>query len=98
MAASRRLADTTLFAGIRSSHQKEVSPIHHIARRGYHIELGAREKALLEEDPALKRFKSYKNNLKRVSKIGDVLTIVVVAACSYELYAVATTRKEQRLH
>ncbi|KAG2643240.1 succinate dehydrogenase subunit 7, mitochondrial-like isoform X1 [Panicum virgatum] len=33
--------------------------------RGYHVELGAREKALLEEDVALKRFKSYKNSVKQ---------------------------------
>ncbi|XP_074565754.1 succinate dehydrogenase subunit 7, mitochondrial-like isoform X1 [Curcuma longa] len=97
MAAFRRLAETTtLFGTVHSAPQKETSPspTNHIARRGYHIDLGAREKALLEEDPALKKFKSYKNNLKRVSKIGDVLTIVVVAACAYELYAVATVRKE----
>ncbi|CAL9099556.1 unnamed protein product [Musa acuminata var. zebrina] len=137
--------------------EASTSPSNQISRRGYHIDLGAREKAvgpsslsdslsggrmekslkhgtarfrkpdgqlyyislhrtymasswpfvhdyilvlfelqLLEEDPALKRFKSYKNNLKRVSKIGDVLTILVVAACTYELYAVATVRKDQR--
>uniref|UniRef100_A0A453KRE2 Uncharacterized protein n=1 Tax=Aegilops tauschii subsp. strangulata TaxID=200361 RepID=A0A453KRE2_AEGTS len=34
---------------------------------------------LLEEDVALKRFKSYKNSVKRVSKIGNVLTLVVFA-------------------
>ncbi|XP_074565755.1 succinate dehydrogenase subunit 7, mitochondrial-like isoform X2 [Curcuma longa] len=96
MAAFRRLAETTtLFGTVHSAPQEtSPSPTNHIARRGYHIDLGAREKALLEEDPALKKFKSYKNNLKRVSKIGDVLTIVVVAACAYELYAVATVRKE----
>lgn len=32
---------------------------------------------LLEEDPALKRFKSYKNTVKRVSKIGNGLTVLV---------------------
>ncbi|CAD5169922.1 unnamed protein product [Musa acuminata subsp. malaccensis] len=98
MAAFRRLTESTHFAALRSSSQKEAStsPSNQISRRGYHIDLGAREKALLEEDPALKRFKSYKNNLKRVSKIGDVLTILVVAACTYELYAVATVRKDQR--
>ncbi|XP_074586026.1 succinate dehydrogenase subunit 7, mitochondrial-like isoform X1 [Curcuma longa] len=97
MAAIRKLAEkTTLFGAVSSTPQKEMlpSPMNHIARRGYHIDLGVREKALLEEDPALKRFKSYKNNLKRISKVGDVLTIVVVAACAYELYAVTTVRKE----
>lgn len=38
---------------------------------------------LLEEDPALKKFKSYKNTVKRVSRIGDVLTILVVAGKTY---------------
>jgi hypothetical protein len=33
---------------------------------------------LLEEDVALKRFKSYKNGVKQVSKIGSVLTLAVV--------------------
>jgi len=32
----------------------------------------------LEEDVALKRFKSYKNSVKQVSKIGNVLTLAVV--------------------
>ncbi|XP_042409698.1 succinate dehydrogenase subunit 7, mitochondrial-like isoform X2 [Zingiber officinale] len=96
MAAIRKLAEkTTLFGAISSTPQEMLpSPMNHIARRGYHIDLGAREKALLEEDPALKRFKSYKNNLKRISKVGDALTIVVVAACAYQLYAVTTVRKE----
>ncbi|NP_001132723.1 Succinate dehydrogenase subunit 7, mitochondrial-like [Zea mays] len=62
-------------------------------RRGYHVELGAREKALLEEDVALKRFKSYKNSVKQVSKIGNALTLAVVLACSYELAVLATSTK-----
>jgi hypothetical protein len=33
---------------------------------------------LLEEDVPLKRFKSYKNGVKQVSKIGSVLTLAVV--------------------
>ncbi|CAL9751623.1 unnamed protein product, partial [Musa acuminata subsp. burmannicoides] len=88
MAAFRRLAESTHFAALRSSSQKEAStsPSNQISRRGYHIDLGAREKALLEEDPALKRFKSYKNSLKRVSKIGDVLTILVVAGMVFVIF------------
>ncbi|ONM54760.1 Succinate dehydrogenase subunit 7A mitochondrial [Zea mays] len=59
------------------------SPHHHLQpSRGYHVELGAREKALLEEDVALKRFKSYKNSVKQVSKIGNVLTLAVVFGMS----------------
>lgn len=37
---------------------------------------------LLEEDVALKRFKSYKNSVKQVSKIGNVLTLAVVVGMS----------------
>ncbi|KAH7674437.1 Succinate dehydrogenase (quinone) protein [Dioscorea alata] len=85
---------TSLFSRFSSRLQK-ADPFH-LPRRGYHIDLGAREKALLEEDPALKKFKSYKNTVKRVSRIGDVLTILVVAACSYEFYAVAVLKSEQR--
>ncbi|XP_038984061.1 succinate dehydrogenase subunit 7, mitochondrial-like [Phoenix dactylifera] len=88
------LSKSSLFSGLRF-HSQKAEPALHLPHRGYHIELGAREKALLEEDPALKKFKSYKNTVKRVSKIGDVLTVIVVAACSYEIYAVAATRGEQ---
>ncbi|XP_010928555.1 succinate dehydrogenase subunit 7, mitochondrial isoform X2 [Elaeis guineensis] len=89
------LSKSSLFSGLRF-HSQKGEPGLHLPRRGYHIELGAREKALLEEDPALKKFKSYKNTVKRVSKVGDALTVIVVAACSYEIYAVAATRREQR--
>jgi hypothetical protein len=34
---------------------------------------------LLAEDSALKPFKSYKKSVKKLRKVGDVLTIVVVA-------------------
>lgn len=37
---------------------------------------------LLAEDAALKPFKSYKQSVKKLRKIGDVLTIVVVAGMS----------------
>ncbi|XP_054822096.1 succinate dehydrogenase subunit 7A, mitochondrial-like isoform X3 [Prosopis cineraria] len=37
---------------------------------------------LLAEDPSLKPFKSYKKSVSRIKRIGDVLTIVVVAAYS----------------
>ncbi|KAM0943130.1 putative succinate dehydrogenase subunit 7 [Dioscorea sansibarensis] len=83
---------TSLFSRFSSRLQDPF----HLPRRGYHIDLGAREKALLEEDPALKKFKSYKTTVKRVSRIGDVLTILVVAACSYEFYAVAALKSGQR--
>lgn len=38
---------------------------------------------LLEEDPALKKFKSYKSSVKQVSKIGNVLTMLVIAGMVY---------------
>ncbi|KAL9659261.1 hypothetical protein QQ045_024066 [Rhodiola kirilowii] len=61
-----------------------------LPRRGYHTELGAREKALLAEDPALKRFKSHKKDVRRIKKVGEVFTLVVVAGCCYEIYSRAT--------
>ncbi|XP_010913829.1 succinate dehydrogenase subunit 7, mitochondrial isoform X2 [Elaeis guineensis] len=72
------LSKSSLFSILRS-HSQKAEPALHLPRRGYHVELGAREKALLEEDPALKKFKSYKNTVKRVSKIGDALSVLVVA-------------------
>ncbi|XP_073012541.1 succinate dehydrogenase subunit 7, mitochondrial-like [Typha latifolia] len=91
MAAS--LQKTTLFSTLRPRSQMAAEPrVSHIPRRGYHVDLGDREKALLEEDPALKRFKSCKNSVKRASKIGNALTVLVLAACSYELFAVATMK------
>ncbi|XP_020260627.1 succinate dehydrogenase subunit 7, mitochondrial-like [Asparagus officinalis] len=83
------LSKSNLFSKFRSSSQGAVLT----PRRGYHIDLGAREKALLEEDPALKRFKSYKSTVKRVSKIGNGLTALVAAACAYEIFTVAAMRK-----
>ncbi|KAH7550421.1 hypothetical protein JRO89_XS13G0189100 [Xanthoceras sorbifolium] len=53
-----------------------------LTRRGFHVELGAREKALVAEDPALKRYKSTKKSVQLVKRLGDVLTIVVVAVAA----------------
>ncbi|KAF4389742.1 hypothetical protein F8388_009875, partial [Cannabis sativa] len=50
-----------------------------LSRRQFHVEPGKRELALLAEDPSLKRFKSHKPNVRRLMRVGDVLTIVVVA-------------------
>ncbi|KAK1273851.1 hypothetical protein QJS04_geneDACA007892 [Acorus gramineus] len=69
--------------------QGEETPI----RRRFHVEPGAREKALLEEDPALKKYKSNKAGVRRIKKIGNALLIVTVAACSYEMYVKAGIRK-----
>ncbi|OAY76158.1 Succinate dehydrogenase subunit 7, mitochondrial, partial [Ananas comosus] len=84
-----------LFSSLRRPRSQVAPPppsLPHFPRRGYHVELGAREKALLEEDPALKKFKSYKSSVKQVSKIGNALTMLVIAACTYEIFAVATTK------
>ncbi|CAA2956954.1 succinate dehydrogenase subunit 7B, mitochondrial-like isoform X2 [Olea europaea var. sylvestris] len=67
-----------------------------LSRRGFHVEPGTREKALLAEDPALKRFKSHKKSVRRLKIIGDALTIIVVAGCCYEIYVKATMREEAR--
>ncbi|KAJ4804132.1 succinate dehydrogenase subunit [Rhynchospora pubera] len=82
------VSKSPLFSAFRSSSS---SSLPHISRRNYHVELAAREKALLEEDPALKKFRSYKKGVKLTSKIGTVLTGVAVAACSYQLVVKAMT-------
>ncbi|KAK7827955.1 succinate dehydrogenase subunit 7b [Quercus suber] len=72
------LNKTSIASHFRSHSQNTVDALSH-TRRAYHIELGAREKALLAEDPALKRFKSHKKSVNAVKRMGDVLTLVVVA-------------------
>ncbi|XP_057950737.1 succinate dehydrogenase subunit 7B, mitochondrial-like [Malania oleifera] len=89
------LSKSTLFSQLRSHSQKTEDSLA-LSRRGFHIEPGAREKALLEAAPALKRFKSHKKNVWRVKRMGDVLTIVVVAGCCYEIYVRAVMREEAR--
>ncbi|KAL9668025.1 hypothetical protein QQ045_002397 [Rhodiola kirilowii] len=74
-----------------------------LTRRGFHTELGAREKALLAEDPALTRFKSHKKDVRRIKKVGDLLTIIVVAE-TYKDQALSLvmtkwpTQKERRIN
>ncbi|KAF5749469.1 succinate dehydrogenase subunit 7B mitochondrial-like isoform X1 [Tripterygium wilfordii] len=84
-----------------ASHFRSRSPLKSedalpSSRRGFHIELGPREKALLAEDPALKRFKSHKKTVRGLKRVGDVLTIVVVAGCCYEIFVKAVMREEAR--
>nr|KAJ0226774.1 hypothetical protein LSAT_V11C100001940 [Lactuca sativa] len=55
----------------------EVSQLQ--SRRQLHVEPGAREKALLAKDSTLERFKSYRKGASPVRRIGDYLTIAVVA-------------------
>ncbi|KAI4343779.1 hypothetical protein L6164_011089 [Bauhinia variegata] len=78
------------------AHSQKTEDALFLSRRGFHVEPGAREKALLAEDPSLKPFKSYKKSVKRLKRIGDVLTIVVVAGCCYEIYVKAVMREEAR--
>ncbi|CAA6658048.1 unnamed protein product [Spirodela intermedia] len=87
------LSKSNLFSSLRGNPQVLQEQQIPLSRRGFHVELGAREKALLEEDPALKKFKSHKKSLARVKKFGDALIIVVVAACSYEIYASAVEKR-----
>ncbi|XP_043703249.1 succinate dehydrogenase subunit 7B, mitochondrial-like [Telopea speciosissima] len=89
------LNKATAFSRSQSHSQKPEDPFV-LSRRRLHIKPGVREKALLEEDPALKRFKSYKKSVWRVKRMGDVLTIVVVAGCCYEIYVKAVMREEAR--
>ncbi|RAL54170.1 hypothetical protein DM860_004641 [Cuscuta australis] len=65
-------------------------------RRGLHIELGAREKALLADDPSLRRFKSNSKSVRALRRVGDALTLVVAAGCCYEIYVKAFGREETR--
>ncbi|PON59102.1 Succinate dehydrogenase subunit 7B, mitochondrial [Parasponia andersonii] len=67
-----------------------------LSRRQFHVEPGPRERALLAEDPSLKRFKSHKNSVRLLKRVGDVLTIAVVAGCCYEIYVKAVMREEAR--
>ncbi|XP_054822095.1 succinate dehydrogenase subunit 7B, mitochondrial-like isoform X2 [Prosopis cineraria] len=78
------------------SHSQKAEDSLSLLRREFHVEPGPREKALLAEDPSLKPFKSYKKSVSRIKRIGDVLTIVVVAGCCYEIYVRAVTREEAR--
>ncbi|KAF0915381.1 hypothetical protein E2562_035940 [Oryza meyeriana var. granulata] len=88
---------SSLRSCLRSPQLQAPAPLSHLQpRRGFHVDLGAREKALLEEDVALKRFKSYKNSVKQVSKAGNVLTGVVLCACAYEIYTRALRSRRPR--
>ncbi|CAA0836101.1 Succinate dehydrogenase subunit 7B-mitochondrial [Striga hermonthica] len=82
-------------SALRLSSQKADDSLM-ISRRGLHVEPGAREKALLEEHPSLKRFKSTKNTVRLIKRAGDVLTVIVVAGCCYEIYVRAVLREEAR--
>ncbi|KFK34086.1 hypothetical protein AALP_AA5G100500 [Arabis alpina] len=88
------LNNTSISSHLRSSSSQKTEGAFAQSRRGFHVELGAREKALLAEDSALSRFKSHKKGVHRLKKIGDVLTVVVIAGCCYEIYARATMKKE----
>ena len=43
---------------------------------------------LLAEDPALKRFKSHKKSVNAVKRMGDVLTLVVVAGKRFKILSI----------
>ncbi|KAJ7518302.1 hypothetical protein O6H91_21G063200 [Diphasiastrum complanatum] len=61
--------------------------------RSLAVEPGSREKLLLEEDPALKKFKSDKETVKLIKRIGDILVLSVVAGSVYEIYYRMQNRK-----
>ncbi|XP_027338826.1 succinate dehydrogenase subunit 7B, mitochondrial isoform X1 [Abrus precatorius] len=89
------LSKTTIASHFRS-HSQKTEDLASLPRRRFHIEPGPREKALLAEDSALKPFKSYKRSVKQLKRIGDVLTVVVVAGCCYEIYVRAVAREESQ--
>ncbi|WZZ45512.1 hypothetical protein YC2023_041771 [Brassica napus] len=98
------LKNNSISSHLRSSSQKMEGGALAQPRRGFHVELGSREKDLLAENDALRRFKSHKKGVRQLKRIGDVITAVVVAAflmcdvfhsgCCYEIYARATMKKE----
>ncbi|PWA51659.1 hypothetical protein CTI12_AA461810 [Artemisia annua] len=81
---------------ILRNHHQAAEGLQFQSRRQIHVEPGAREKALLASDPALARFKSYRKGAASIRRIGDYLTIAVVAGCCYEIYVRAVTREEAR--
>ncbi|PPR86827.1 hypothetical protein GOBAR_AA33872 [Gossypium barbadense] len=88
------LGQSSLANHFRSYQQKAEASMA-VPTRAFHVELGDREKALLAKDPSLSRFKSYKKSVSTLKRIGDVLTVVVVACC-YEIYVKAVMREEAR--
>ncbi|XP_051133039.1 succinate dehydrogenase subunit 7A, mitochondrial-like [Andrographis paniculata] len=89
------LLNRTARSALRLNSQKGDDLLT-LSTRSFHVEPGPREKALLAEDPALRRFKSHKKGLRRLKAVGDVLTIVIVAGCCYEIYVKAVMREEAR--
>eukprot|EP00252_Welwitschia_mirabilis_P010249 TRINITY_DN2342_c0_g1_i1.p1 TRINITY_DN2342_c0_g1~~TRINITY_DN2342_c0_g1_i1.p1 ORF type:complete len:103 (+),score=9.26 TRINITY_DN2342_c0_g1_i1:119-427(+) len=83
-------------SSIRTASSSSYPSVSVSTARNIHIEPGAREKALLEEDPALKKFKSYKNSIRRMHVARDILTIVVVSACCYEIMYTTMMKKAER--
>ncbi|KMZ66325.1 hypothetical protein ZOSMA_2G03420 [Zostera marina] len=80
------LSNSNSFDRLRCSTHKIRQDSVVQSQRGFHVGLGEREKALLSDDPALTKFRSYKPSVRKIKKIGDALTIVVAAACCYEIY------------
>ncbi|KAI7754088.1 hypothetical protein M8C21_009603 [Ambrosia artemisiifolia] len=78
------------------AHQQVAEGLPLQSKRQIHLEPGVREKALLAKDPALERFKSYRKSASHIRRVGDYLTIAVVAGCCYEIYVRAVTREEAR--
>nr|ACU16491.1 unknown [Glycine max] len=73
------LWNKTSIASHFRSHSQKTEGLASFPHRRFHVEPGAREKALLAEDATLKPFKSYKKSVKQLRKIGNALTVVVVA-------------------
>ncbi|XP_071712139.1 succinate dehydrogenase subunit 7B, mitochondrial-like [Rutidosis leptorrhynchoides] len=94
MASLLKRNSFSIFPSHRHSQPAKCLPLQ--STRQIHAAPGAREKALLAKDPALERFKSYRKSASSIRRIGDYLTIVVVAGCCYEIYVRAVTREEAR--
>nr|UER43484.1 succinate dehydrogenase 7 [Viscum album] len=81
------------FSRFRSVQKAGDSLAH--SCRGFHIAPGAREKALLEPDPALKKFKPTTKSVRRLKLVMDAVTVAVVAGSCYEIYVRSTDLKEK---
>ncbi|XP_024017886.1 succinate dehydrogenase subunit 7B, mitochondrial [Morus notabilis] len=88
------LSRTNIGSRLHSHFQGTQNDALSLSRRQFHIEPGPREQALLAEDPSLRKYKSHKKTVRRLKRVGDVLTIVVVAGCCYEIYVKTLLREE----
>ncbi|KAG8638844.1 hypothetical protein MANES_14G069501v8, partial [Manihot esculenta] len=90
------LNNSTISSRFRSHSQAQDALS--LSRPGFDVEPGPREKALLAEDPALKRFKSHKKSVGRVKRVPDGLIIgfaLCLQVCAVVLMRVVDRNEEE---